>query len=588
MPEREEELKTRALEGSSSRFSTESGSSYSLKIPIRIKSGSINDEALQIVTSTENRNIPWGAVEYICLGAIDECISASDGPKSNMRNVIRKLFFGEKTQDDSAKPAMRTQFILDIYVRDQEAAYRFDSTNINYKAFLGDVSYVSFLNFKKLVKLITDHARNSYFNRSLLALLQKKNDKVHHYNSFYDFELECQNNRSNLDREVHWENLGSELDYNTRRSMEFVDIEDNQEIPEAQFRVIESVVGSCEEPVAEKKPHRQEEKPGDSSQGGSIFTASKEGDIDALTRIITGSAEASIADENGYTVLMHACMGGSREAVGFLLDRGADLNTRSDAAGRTALMLACWEGHPEAASMLLDAGAGIDERDSEGRTALMLACWQGHTEAAKLLISRGADIRSADEKGATPLIHATLENREDIVRLLIDAGADPEARDESGRHALHLAAQAGHLDVLKILVEKGMDVNSQDSNGATALLLACINDAADILRHLTEHGADLNRPDLNNTTPLMLSTGNESTEILEILISGGANLDMQDNSGLTALMFAVASGNIEAAKMLVNAGADIGKKNSDGIDAEAIASARELDDVVEFLRNYRR
>jgi len=242
MPEREEESRAEEMEGSSSRFNAESGSSYSLKIPIRIKSGAVNDEALHVITSYESRNIPWGAIEYICLGAIDERISASDGPKSNMRNVIRKLFFGEKTQDDSGKPDMRTQFILDIYVKDQDAAYRFDSTNINYKAFLGEVSYVSFLNFKKLVKLISEHARNSYFNRSLLALLMKKNDKVHHFNSIYDFELECQNTRTRLDKEIHWENLGSELDYTVRNREEFIDSDGIEEIPEAQFRVIEGVV----------------------------------------------------------------------------------------------------------------------------------------------------------------------------------------------------------------------------------------------------------------------------------------------------------------------------------------------------------
>ncbi|MHC9540894.1 MAG: hypothetical protein AB9903_15425 [Vulcanimicrobiota bacterium] len=261
MPEREEVSKPEEMEGSSSHFNAESGSSYSLKIPIRIKSGSVDDEAIHIITSCESRNIPWGSVEYICLGAIDERIGASDGPKSNMRNVIRKLFFGEKTQDDNAKPDMRTQYILDIYVKDQDAAYRFDSTNINYKAFLGEVSYVSFLNFKKLVKLISDHARNSYFNRSLLALLMKKNDKVHHFNSVYDFELECQNTRTRLDREIHWENLGSEIDYSVRHRKEFVDSDENQEIPEAQFRVIESVGeveekgadGTGEEPVPETK-----------------------------------------------------------------------------------------------------------------------------------------------------------------------------------------------------------------------------------------------------------------------------------------------------------------------------------------------
>ncbi len=254
MTEREEAFRRETIEGSSSSFNTEPCSSYTLKIPIRTKSGSINDEALHIITSCESKIIPWSSIEYICLGAIDDRVAAADGPKSNMRSVIRKLFFGEKMQDDSAKPAIRTQYILDIYIKDREAAYRFDSSTINYKAFLGEVSYVSFLNFKKLVKLIADRARDSYFNRSLLSLLMKKNDRVHHYGSSYDFELECQNNRSNLDREVHWENLGSEIDYTVRHCEELVGLDESQEIPEAQFRVIEGVYGGEETPVPEEEP----------------------------------------------------------------------------------------------------------------------------------------------------------------------------------------------------------------------------------------------------------------------------------------------------------------------------------------------
>ncbi len=169
----------------------ESPAQSSVKVPLRIKSGSYDDEHLTITTSCNERKIPWSDIHYICLGCIEETLGGSEAPKSGMRNVIRKLLFGDK-QEDRAKKQTRVQYILDIFVDNHEAAFRFDSVNINYKSFLGEVSYISFHNFKRLFQMIVDRAQKSHFNRSAVALLKKRQDKVHRYSTVYDFELDCQ------------------------------------------------------------------------------------------------------------------------------------------------------------------------------------------------------------------------------------------------------------------------------------------------------------------------------------------------------------------------------------------------------------
>jgi hypothetical protein len=177
------------------------------KIPLRIKSGHFSQEYFHMVTSSGEIAIPLSSIHYICLGIIEEQAANADGPKSNMRNVIRKLFFGEKPQDDNQKQPTRKLFLVDIYVEGQEAPYRLDSSNINYKTFLGEVSYISQHNFKKLFSLIVDQGTHGRFNRSAAAFYIKKPDRVHVYNSIYDFELDCQHSRAKIKKEISWADI---------------------------------------------------------------------------------------------------------------------------------------------------------------------------------------------------------------------------------------------------------------------------------------------------------------------------------------------------------------------------------------------
>jgi len=218
---------------------SESSGPLSVKVPIRIKSGSFDGEYLHIITSCDERKIPWSHINYICLGCIEETVGGSEAPKSGMRNVIRKLLFGDK-QDDRAKKQTRLQYILDIFVENNEAAFRFDSVNINYKSFLGDVSYISFHNFKRLFQIIVEGAKKSHFNRSAIALLKKRQDRVHRYPSVYDFELDCQQARAHLGREIHWTEIEKEVDLEERATERMET--DGDDISDMKLRVIDGIL----------------------------------------------------------------------------------------------------------------------------------------------------------------------------------------------------------------------------------------------------------------------------------------------------------------------------------------------------------
>jgi hypothetical protein len=90
------------------------------------------------------------------------------------------------------------------------------------------------------------------------------------------------------------------------------------------------------------------------------------------------------------------------EQMTFLLDRGADVNARSN-LGETPLHVAAICGEEAQLRVLIGAGAEIDARDSGGRTPLFCAAIPPKIEPLTYLVSRGADVNIRDARGQTPL-----------------------------------------------------------------------------------------------------------------------------------------------------------------------------------------
>ena len=187
-------------------YFTEEDASSINKVPIRIKSGHIENEALIIETSGSLQTIPFDSIEYICLGMIEEKLTTSDPPKSNMRNMIQGLLGGGDKADKNKKiqPSSRTTHILDIYIKDTQAPFRIDSSSINYKEFLGKISYVSADNFRLLVTNICSMSKQSKFNAPLGTFLTRGKEKPQIFDSRHEFELTSVKKRQELEKEPSW------------------------------------------------------------------------------------------------------------------------------------------------------------------------------------------------------------------------------------------------------------------------------------------------------------------------------------------------------------------------------------------------
>ena len=176
--------------------------------------------------------------------------------------------------------------------------------------------------------------------------------------------------------------------------------------------------------------------------------------------------------------------GGDEGSVKILLDAGADVNHVSSEG--TALEAASWSSSPEVVGWLLDRGAQVNRTPTPGerryRTALMQACERLETAKAALLLAHGANIDAQDNEGNTALMHVCgiLEpkmERSTFVRFLLAYHPRLNIKNHDGQTAL----------TILIAANKDADENYSD----TAHLAYNKRRDAELVRVLKQAGATL-------------------------------------------------------------------------------------------------
>ncbi len=152
--------------------------------------------------------------------------------------------------------------------------------------------------------------------------------------------------------------------------------------------------------------------------GSGLMIAAWEGNIPLMALFVARGAALDKTNALGETALMHAAWKGRRDAVRWLLDRGAKVDLESGRPGWTALHYATFAGHSEIAELLLERGADIDARSPNGSSVLMMAVYEGREDMARWLLARGADIRIKNENGHGALEWAMKFNHTQIARMV--------------------------------------------------------------------------------------------------------------------------------------------------------------------------
>lgn len=223
------------------------------------------------------------------------------------------------------------------------------------------------------------------------------------------------------------------------------------------------------------------------------------------------------------SLILAARRGDDRRAA-FLLDKGADIETR-DERGATPLMIAVngndVHGGPhrfrETIQLLFARGAAV-KRD--GGFLLASAAADGNDEIIRVLFKRGVSANAdAIAYGTKTALDAAIGfGRVSSVQLLLDNGASPNARSEDELTPLLILAntdslgkvETAEVSIARLLLDKGADLNartptrSDKGYGAeTALSRASAQGKAALTEFLLERGADANTIDVQGQTPLM-------------------------------------------------------------------------------------
>jgi hypothetical protein len=101
-----------------------------------------------------------------------------------------------------------------------------------------------------------------------------------------------------------------------------------------------------------------------------------------------------------------------------MIEQGADVEAKDPGAGASALHYAVMKGEMPLVSLLLQRGADVNSRTKSGTTPLHTAVLYKHTEIAEYLIEKGADINARSASGATPLGLAIAANYNTVEQML--------------------------------------------------------------------------------------------------------------------------------------------------------------------------
>jgi ankyrin repeat protein len=304
----------------------------------------------------------------------------------------------------------------------------------------------------------------------------------------------------------------------------------------------------------------------DSDEGGVVWnalTASDEGDVDALRRLLERDSRLSRA-EYWYTPAIHfSVREGRREAVQVLLDAGADPE---------------WNG-------LYDGSLIVMARD------------RGHAEIARLLEEarnrRGRVLAGSDSH---PIHAAITRDDTDEIRRLLDA--DPslvDAGNEMGASPLHRAVGRGVHELAALLLDRGANVHAVLSSARglgggfwtdlQAIDLAIWDGRQPggdrrMIRLLLEHGATL---DLTVAAAL-----GDIEHVRQILDAEPARIRETRPSGRRPLSAAIEAGHDVIARMLLERGADPNWQEPTAPRGRSlqVAAAAGKRDVVELLLAY--
>jgi ankyrin repeat protein len=187
--------------------------------------------------------------------------------------------------------------------------------------------------------------------------------------------------------------------------------------------------------------------------------AGRNGQVEAMRLLIAAGARVEAGPSDEWWPLFSAALGGSLQAVKFLVEEAGADESRAGRDGVTPLIKAASMGHTEVVEYLLGRpGTHVYQRMAEGKRPIELACARGHLEVVRLLAVAELRLNPEARKTWGGLLLAAQEHP-DVVQYLLNElyQAEVEERQE-GPDAQAPPLEAAQEPHVEVSVPELMDV----------------------------------------------------------------------------------------------------------------------------------
>lgn len=230
------------------------------------------------------------------------------------------------------------------------------------------------------------------------------------------------------------------------------------------------------------------------------YRAVRNGDLDAVRRMIQAGADVNIIDRNYHRISLHyAANQYNLPMIQLLLEHGADV-LKKDLDDRSPLHYVCFRvpEFSDGYKLFLENGANCNAKDVNGNTPFLILFKNKSLQTIKLFLDYGADITTVTKDGQMAL-HFAAKNHQhvNVLEFVLNQGCDIERGDETDYSALHVAVTSGNSEGCKLLLKRGASVNRRSSVTDETPLASAVKSwvpglsKADIIQLLLENGADV-------------------------------------------------------------------------------------------------
>lgn len=314
----------------------------------------------------------------------------------------------------------------------------------------------------------------------------------------------------------------------------------------------------------------------------------KEGDKEKVIKAIKNGEDYNKKYRN-RDIIFYAINKRNLDIVEYLL-KYKNINIK-DEKGFTLLHYAACYDDPNIIKFLLDKGANLESKSLTGGTPLMTSVYFGRIKIIKYLLDKGANIKAFDN-AYTDTYFLALQSpnlNKEVLDLLIKYGAKVD-RPYLGTSVVQILLEKDRLDILEHLIKKhGLKIKTQKKGrlglvawlytqkhlrkhiepiiklGATPLTYgdqyyslpyyAMKRDDVELIKFMITKGYDINWKDKYGKNLLFHIINQSSDRFFTELIKLGANPNISIPNHGSLIEYAMKKGHVEKVKILIKYGA---------------------------------